>query len=83
LSYRIGGDSGLSIHGINYAKNLAEFVEDNISLSCKDSNGKFGPFSLIYIYMYASIHLKYMYRCIHIYTNIICMYAYTSIQVHV
>eukprot|EP00596_Hydrurales_sp_CCMP1899_P002298 CAMPEP_0119035422 /NCGR_PEP_ID=MMETSP1177-20130426/2404_1 /TAXON_ID=2985 /ORGANISM="Ochromonas sp, Strain CCMP1899" /LENGTH=503 /DNA_ID=CAMNT_0006993635 /DNA_START=129 /DNA_END=1640 /DNA_ORIENTATION=- len=36
---RIGGDSGLSTHGINYAKNLAEFVEDNISLSCKDSNG--------------------------------------------
>jgi predicted kinase len=27
---RIGGDSGLSIHGINYARKLAEFVEQNI-----------------------------------------------------
>ena len=30
---RIGGDSGLSQHGINYAKKLAEFVGDYITHS--------------------------------------------------
>lgn len=28
---RIGGDSGLSFHGLNYAKKLAEFVAENIT----------------------------------------------------
>ena len=28
---RIGGDSGLSLHGVNYARKLAEFVEENIT----------------------------------------------------
>ena len=31
---RIGGDSGLSAHGVNYAKKLAEFVEDHVSGLC-------------------------------------------------
>jgi hypothetical protein len=34
---RIGGDSGLSTHGVNYAKKLAEFVEENI---VKDKGGE-------------------------------------------
>ena len=29
---RIGGDSGLSAHGVNYAKKFAEFVEDHVSI---------------------------------------------------
>jgi 6-phosphofructo-2-kinase len=29
---RIGGDSGLSQHGVNYAKELAMFVEEKVSL---------------------------------------------------
>ena len=28
---RIGGDSGLSTHGVNYARKLADFVEDHVS----------------------------------------------------
>ena len=27
---RIGGDSGLTEHGLNYARKLAEFVEENV-----------------------------------------------------
>eukprot|EP00597_Dinobryon_sp_UTEXLB2267_P015822 CAMPEP_0170115900 /NCGR_PEP_ID=MMETSP0020_2-20130122/11851_1 /TAXON_ID=98059 /ORGANISM="Dinobryon sp., Strain UTEXLB2267" /LENGTH=558 /DNA_ID=CAMNT_0010343719 /DNA_START=58 /DNA_END=1734 /DNA_ORIENTATION=+ len=37
---RIGGDSGLTQHGINYAKKLAEFVETNV---VRDSNGNQVP----------------------------------------
>jgi hypothetical protein len=33
---RIGGDSGLSVHGINYAKKLAEFVDSHVSQSAKE-----------------------------------------------
>lgn len=36
---RIGGDSGLSIHGINYARKLAEFVEQNIKQKTVDESG--------------------------------------------
>ena len=32
---RIGGDSGLSVHGFNYARKLAEFVEQEVT---KDPN---------------------------------------------
>jgi broad specificity phosphatase PhoE len=32
---RIGGDSGLTQHGINYAKKLAEFVEEKVILYSK------------------------------------------------
>ena len=28
---RIGGDSGLSTHGVNYARKLADFVEEHVS----------------------------------------------------
>lgn len=35
---RIGGDSGLSVHGVNYARKLAEFVEENITLSKPGKN---------------------------------------------
>lgn len=37
---RIGGDSGLSAHGVAYAHALAEFAENKI---CKDSEGKARP----------------------------------------
>ena len=37
---RIGGDSGLSPHGVKYARNLAGFVSDHI---CKDESGKPRP----------------------------------------
>ena len=30
---RIGGDSGLSTHGVNYARKLADFVEDHVSVA--------------------------------------------------
>ena len=39
---RIGGDSGLSKHGVNYAKNLAEFVEENIKMKPKEDSDKMG-----------------------------------------
>jgi broad specificity phosphatase PhoE len=37
---RIGGDSGLSEHGVKYAEKLAQFVEDVVT---KDANGKEMP----------------------------------------
>jgi broad specificity phosphatase PhoE len=37
---RIGGDSGLTVHGLRYAQKLAEFVDKNI---VKDKNGENVP----------------------------------------
>lgn len=37
---RIGGDSGLTVHGVNYARKLAEFVEQSI---VRDKDGRDVP----------------------------------------
>ena len=61
---RIGGDSGLSVHGVNYAKKLAEFVDSHVSQRESER---------------ASIHVC-IHACIHsvvlLYTVLLCDVVY-------
>ena len=46
---RIGGDSGLSVHGVNYAKAVAKFVNEKVCL--------------LVCLLYIAMHICYIVLC--------------------